>query len=432
MRCGIAAAHSCRRRLAAPGVAGIAIGWSAAALLAPALALCRGSPLGTVPAAGAAELPHVYNDGGMIGFGSVGLTAPDHAPTARTRRSSPAWPPPTATATCWPARDGGVFAFGDANFEGSAGSLPLQGPIVAMAVDARRQGLLAGRARRRRLRLRRRRLLRLHGRHPPEPADRRHGGDARRQGATGWWRPTAASSPTATPASTAAPAASALNEPIVGMAATHDGKGYWLVAADGGIFNYGDAAFYGSAGGDNLPDWVVGMVASPDGGGYLMATANGVVLPFGDAAGRSAGSPLNPTATQISAIIGNNQGTGYWLLDPQAWQYSFSTTTPEPMLPRSDHHRRRGWPRRSSPTRTPRGPTATRTAPARSGARCSPPGSGEQAGIPIPSYAFTGDIYDWAAAHGAVLPPTAVPAVGDAVLYGTGPRAPRPRCMSGS
>ena len=33
-----------------------------------------------------------------------------------------------------------------------------------------------------------------------------------------------------------------LNEPIVGMAATPDGHGYWLVASDGGIFSYSDAA----------------------------------------------------------------------------------------------------------------------------------------------------------------------------------------------
>ena len=32
------------------------------------------------------------------------------------------------------------------------------------------------------------------------------------------------------------------------MAATPDGGGYWLVASDGGVFTYGDAAFYGSAG----------------------------------------------------------------------------------------------------------------------------------------------------------------------------------------
>ncbi|EQD80481.1 hypothetical protein B1A_00847 [mine drainage metagenome] len=39
-----------------------------------------------------------------------------------------------------------------------------------------------------------------------------------------------------------------LNKPVVGMAATPDGKGYWMVAADGGIFSFGDAAFYGSTG----------------------------------------------------------------------------------------------------------------------------------------------------------------------------------------
>jgi len=30
------------------------------------------------------------------------------------------------------------------------------------------------------------------------------------------------------------------------MAATPDGKGYWLGASDGGVFNYGDAGFFGS------------------------------------------------------------------------------------------------------------------------------------------------------------------------------------------
>ena len=31
-------------------------------------------------------------------------------------------------------------------------------------------------------------------------------------------------------------------------ASTPDGRGYWLVAADGGIFAFGDAGFYGSGG----------------------------------------------------------------------------------------------------------------------------------------------------------------------------------------
>ena len=32
-----------------------------------------------------------------------------------------------------------------------------------------------------------------------------------------------------------------------------DGGGYWLVATDGGIFDYGDVGFFGSTGGQPLP-----------------------------------------------------------------------------------------------------------------------------------------------------------------------------------
>jgi hypothetical protein len=36
------------------------------------------------------------------------------------------------------------------------------------------------------------------------------------------------------------------------MASTPDGKGYWLVARDGGIFTFGDATFFGSTGAISL------------------------------------------------------------------------------------------------------------------------------------------------------------------------------------
>jgi len=38
-----------------------------------------------------------------------------------------------------------------------------------------------------------------------------------------------------------------------------DGAGYWLVAADGGIFSYGDAPFLGSTGAIQLAQPIVGM-----------------------------------------------------------------------------------------------------------------------------------------------------------------------------
>ena len=49
------------------------------------------------------------------------------------------------------------------------------------------------------------------------------------------------------------------------MAATSDGSGYWLVASDGGVFDYGDAAFEGSTGGIHLNAVVVAAVAQPIG-----------------------------------------------------------------------------------------------------------------------------------------------------------------------
>ena len=51
-----------------------------------------------------------------------------------------------------------------------------------------------------------------------------------------------------------------LNQPIVGMAATPTGEGYWLVAADGGIFTFGDATYLGSAVGTPNLGVVVGLI----------------------------------------------------------------------------------------------------------------------------------------------------------------------------
>jgi len=210
-----------------------------------------------------------------------------------------------------------------------------------------------------------------------------------------------------------------LNQPITGMAATPDGNGYWLVAADGGIFTFGDAGFFGSWANQNLPDPAIGILPTPDGGGYSIATADGVVLGLGDA--QIFGSlTLSPDATPGSAIIGNGSGTGYWLLDPDAWAYSFTTATPEASFPGSS---------------AIVAAAASQIAPdPDTGSFCNPYGPCEEwcalfatwvwrdAGVPIPSYAFVGDIYYWAGGHGALLPPTATPAPGDAVLYGTGPQ----------
>ena len=55
------------------------------------------------------------------------------------------------------------------------------------------------------------------------------------------------------------------------------------MAADGGIFSFGDAGFFGSGGGKSLGSPVVGMSAAPSGAGYRIVTANGYVMAFGAA-----------------------------------------------------------------------------------------------------------------------------------------------------
>ena len=59
----------------------------------------------------------------------------------------------------------------------------------------------------------------------------------------------------------------ALNAPITHIVATPDGNGNWEVAGDGGIFSFGDAAFYGSMGGSHLNAPVVNMAPTADGKG---------------------------------------------------------------------------------------------------------------------------------------------------------------------
>ena len=64
-----------------------------------------------------------------------------------------------------------------------------------------------------------------------------------------------------------------LNQPIVGMAATPSGHGYWLVASDGGMFTFGDAHFYGSTGAMHLNRPISGMARSASGRGYWLVAS---------------------------------------------------------------------------------------------------------------------------------------------------------------
>jgi len=98
----------------------------------------------------------------------------------------------------------------------------------------------------------------------------------------------------------------------VGLAATPDGKGYWEVHSDGGVFGFGDAHFYGSMGSAHLKSPVVGIASTLDGKGYWLASADGHVYPFGDATHTSDLSGIR-LAKPIVGITTDASGPGFWL-----------------------------------------------------------------------------------------------------------------------
>jgi hypothetical protein len=385
-------------------------------------------PCGLTQAAGAAQPavhPRVYPGGGVIGFGDARSTnTPIGTGLSSVMVAMAANPAATVSNQgYWLASaDGGVFAQGNAGFYGSLGSLRLQGPIVAMAATPDGQGYW---------------LAAMDG-----------GvfsfGDAAFYGSMGAVR---------------------LNQPVVGMAATPDGRGYRLVASDGGVFSFGDAGFEGSMGGTRLAAPVTAMTSTTNGKGYWMVASDGGIFSFGDAEfeGSMGGRPLNNPVVgmavsphddgymlvstdggifgfgdinfygslgggyggnpadvpPVAGIALTPDGEGYWLLEPDGWSYAF-TNPPSP-----------------APSDTASAVVSVANSQVNSdpvrGQFCNPYGPceewcalfatwvWEQAGVPIPSYSFTGSVFSWAAANTQVLPPTAAPLPGDAVLYGTGP-----------
>ncbi len=104
-----------------------------------------------------------------------------------------------------------------------------------------------------------------------------------------------------------------LNRPIVGMSLVPSDKGYWLIASDGGIFSYGSAPFYGSMGKKHLNMPIVGMASTPSGKGYWLVASDGGIFAFGDA--RFYGSTGNIHLNEpIVGMAATPDGGGYWLV----------------------------------------------------------------------------------------------------------------------
>ena len=113
-----------------------------------------------------------------------------------------------------------------------------------------------------------------------------------------------------------------LNRPVVGISRTVSGNGYWLVASDGGVFSFGDAQFLGSTGNLRLNQPIVGMAATPSGRGYWLVASDGGVFSFGDATfyGSTGNMSLN---RPIIGMASSPNGQGYWLAASDGGIFAF-------------------------------------------------------------------------------------------------------------
>jgi SpoIID/LytB domain protein len=107
--------------------------------------------------------------------------------------------------------------------------------------------------------------------------------------------------------------------PVVSMDATDDGRGYWVLDADGAVKAAGNANVSGTTeqyGVDN-----VGIAQRPLGSGYWVASADGAVFSFGGAPFYGAGTTTSSPFVDITA---HPDGTGYWMVRADGTVQAFS------------------------------------------------------------------------------------------------------------
>jgi ribosomal protein L24E len=100
-----------------------------------------------------------------------------------------------------------------------------------------------------------------------------------------------------------------------------DGKGYYMVASDGGIFSFGDAVFMGSMGGKPLNKPVQSLVPDGDGSGYWLVASDGGIFAFDAPFKGSMGAiKLNKPVTGMVRY-----GDGYLMVGEDGGIFSFSS-----------------------------------------------------------------------------------------------------------
>jgi hypothetical protein len=111
-------------------------------------------------------------------------------------------------------------------------------------------------------------------------------------------------------------------EVATSISATPDGTGYWIFTNLGRVITNGSAGFYGDLRNVPLNGPILDSVATPSGLGYWMVASDGGVFSFGDAKfyGSMGGTRLNQPVTSMAP---DPDGRGYWLVAADGGIFAF-------------------------------------------------------------------------------------------------------------
>jgi hypothetical protein len=102
---------------------------------------------------------------------------------------------------------------------------------------------------------------------------------------------------------------------VVGIAAAPSGRGYWVLLNTGAVQAFGHVTHYGSVHG--VTD-AVGIAVTPDGDGYYVVQSDGAVARFGDATVKGSAS-----GHDIAGIAVDPAAAGFWLVGTNGAVYAF-------------------------------------------------------------------------------------------------------------
>ena len=122
--------------------------------------------------------------------------------------------------------------------------------------------------------------------------------------------------------------AAASASPAVDLVATRDGKGYWVVRADGTVSAHGSAGHFGDLSGFALARPAIALAPTPTGKGYVILGQDGGVFAFGDAGFFGSVPGVSPlAAARTTAVEIQVASAGYRIIHDDGGVFAFGNAS---------------------------------------------------------------------------------------------------------